>query len=101
MKLKKSLTFNDDVGPACLPDPSFAPEKNGELAVVSGWGTTMEGNSKSLLFYFNPSNAGGGESKWKEDFFFQESCFLETTIFEFHNKVTSLEWLILAKFSGE
>ena len=50
MKLKKSLTFNNDVGPACLPDPSFAPEKTGELAIVSGWGTTMEGKSKLFLF---------------------------------------------------
>ena len=43
LKLKSSLTFNENVQPACLPDPYFTPEDSGEFAVVSGWGTTSEG----------------------------------------------------------
>ena len=43
LKLTSSLTFNENVQPACLPDPSFTPEDTGEFAVVSGWGTTSEG----------------------------------------------------------
>ena len=43
LKLTSSLTFNENVQPACLPDPSFTPEDSGEFAVVSGWGTTSEG----------------------------------------------------------
>jgi len=35
LKLKTSLTFNDYVQPACLPDSSFNPAGNG---VASGWG---------------------------------------------------------------
>jgi len=37
LKLKTPLTFNDKVGPACLPDASFNPEG---IAVASGWGLT-------------------------------------------------------------
>ena len=45
IKLKSPLTFNSRVKPACLPNPSFAPEKNGEVAgIVSGWGRLYEGN---------------------------------------------------------
>ena len=44
LKLKLSLNFNENVQSACLPDPFFAPEESGEYAIVSGWGTTSEGN---------------------------------------------------------
>ena len=45
IKLKSPLTFNRRVKPACLPNPSFAPEKNGKVAaIVSGWGRLYEGN---------------------------------------------------------
>ena len=64
LKLKKSLTFNNDVGPACLPDPSFAPEKTGELAIVSGWGTAMEGKSKLLFFYLNHTQSKDFQAFW-------------------------------------
>ena len=47
LKLKSSLRFNDTVQPACLPQPLFTPEETGELAVVSGWGTTSEGKGHS------------------------------------------------------
>ena len=44
IKLKSRLTFNRRVKPACLPNPSFAPEKNGKVAaIVSGWGRLYEG----------------------------------------------------------
>ena len=49
LKLKSSLTFNEDVQPACLPPPSFMPENTRELAVTSGWGHTSDGNG--LAFY--------------------------------------------------
>ena len=39
LKVKKPLTFNKDVQPACLPEPSFSPE-DGERGIVSGWGRT-------------------------------------------------------------
>ena len=48
LKLKSSLTFNDTVQPACLPHQYFTPEDTGDLAVVSGWGTTSEGNKLAL-----------------------------------------------------
>ena len=43
VKLNSSLTFNENVQPACLPDPSFTPEDSGEFAVVSGWGSNSKG----------------------------------------------------------
>ena len=49
LKLKSSLTFNDTVQPACLPHQYFTPEDTGDLAVVSGWGTTSEGNGIFIL----------------------------------------------------
>ena len=56
----KLNTKNEDlsrVKPACLPNPSFAPEKNGEVAaIVSGWGRLYEGNDHknySLNFYLH------------------------------------------------
>ena len=49
LKLKSPLTFNDNVQPACLPQPSFMPENTRELAVISGWGDTSHGNG--LAFY--------------------------------------------------
>ena len=49
LKLKSSLTFNENVQPACLPQPSFMPENTQELAVTSGWGYTSQGNG--LAFY--------------------------------------------------
>ena len=36
VKLAKSLTFNANVQPACLPAANFFPDK--KPAVVSGWG---------------------------------------------------------------
>ena len=36
VKLAKSLTFNANVQPACLPEANFFPDK--QTAVVSGWG---------------------------------------------------------------
>ena len=54
VKLNSSLTFNENVQPACLPDPSFTPEDSGEFAVVSGWGTTLPTTSQgtyALSFY--------------------------------------------------
>ena len=54
LKLKSSLTFNENVQPACLPDPSFTPEDSGGFAVVSGWGTTLPTTSQgtyALSFY--------------------------------------------------
>ena len=57
IKLKSPLTFNSRVKPACLPNRSFAPEKNGEVAaIVSGWGRLYEGNDNknySLNFYLH------------------------------------------------
>ena len=43
VKLNESLTFNNRVKPACLPDPDFVSE----VAIISGWGNrkTTEGNS--------------------------------------------------------
>ena len=44
LKLKSPLSFNSRVKPACLPDPSFAPEKKaGVESIVSGWGMIKEG----------------------------------------------------------
>ena len=40
VKLNTPLTFNNNVKNACLPESSFAPQSN---AVVSGWGTTVNG----------------------------------------------------------
>ena len=45
LKLKTPLIFNDDVQPACLPHSNFAPEKYGQIGVVSGWGSLSEGIS--------------------------------------------------------
>merc|ERR1711881_36136 len=47
LKLASALTFNDDVGAACLPDASFAPDQTGETCFVSGWGT-LESGANSL-----------------------------------------------------
>ena len=50
LKLISSLTFNDDVYPACLPDPSFAPDTTGQTCFVSGWGAlSFEGPSPETL----------------------------------------------------
>ena len=43
LKLKTALVFNEKVMAACLPEPSFKAEENGGFGVVSGWGTTTEG----------------------------------------------------------
>merc|ERR1719266_1557679 len=43
LKLKSALTFNENVGPACLPDPGYAPETTGQTCFVSGWGTLESG----------------------------------------------------------
>ena len=34
MKLKTPLIFNENVHPACLPDPNFAPDEMGEMAYM-------------------------------------------------------------------
>merc|ERR1719266_1057330 len=43
LKLSSALTFNDNVGPACLPEPDFAPDTTGQTCFVSGWGTLASG----------------------------------------------------------
>jgi len=43
LKLSSALSFNENVGPACLPEPGFAPDSTGETCVVSGWGTLNSG----------------------------------------------------------
>merc|ERR1711981_64396 len=45
LKLSSTLTFNDNVGPACLPDPDHAPDTKGQTCFVSGWGTLSSGGS--------------------------------------------------------
>merc|ERR1719357_1373360 len=45
LKLSSALTFNDDVGAICLPDPDHAPDATGETCFVSGWGTLESGGS--------------------------------------------------------
>ena len=46
VKLKSPLTFNNNVKNACLPESSFAPQSK---AVVSGWGTTINGKYVPIL----------------------------------------------------
>ena len=48
LKLKSALTFNENVGAACLPEPSHAPDATGQTCFVSGWGTLESGT----LSYF-------------------------------------------------
>merc|ERR1739846_75608 len=43
LKLSSALSFNENVGPACLPEAGFAPDSTGETCVVSGWGTLNSG----------------------------------------------------------
>jgi len=43
LKLKSALTFNENVGPACLPEAGYAPETSGQTCFVSGWGTLQSG----------------------------------------------------------
>ena len=38
LKLKSPLKINDQVKPACLPEPKFSPENSGKNAIDSGWG---------------------------------------------------------------
>jgi len=45
LKLKSALTFNENVGAACLPEPSHAPDATGQTCFVSGWGTLESGAS--------------------------------------------------------
>merc|ERR1711962_363386 len=45
LKLKYALTFNDDVGPICLPEPDHAPDATGQTCFVSGWGTLESGGN--------------------------------------------------------
>merc|ERR1712018_979621 len=47
LKLSSALTFNENVGPACLPDSDFAPDTTGQTCFVSGWGT-LESGAQSL-----------------------------------------------------
>ena len=44
LKLSSALSFNENVGAACLPEAGFAPDSTGETCVVSGWGTLNSGN---------------------------------------------------------
>ena len=64
LKLSSPLTFNDHVGPACLPpEIDFYPENVEESVngIVSGWGSVQDSNYNfsSLLDYkikhFNPA----------------------------------------------
>ena len=64
LKLSSPLTFNDHVGPACLPpNQDFYPENIEESVngIVSGWGSVRDSNYNlsSLLDYkikhFNPA----------------------------------------------
>merc|ERR1712203_1234718 len=43
LKLSSALSFNENVGSACLPEAGFAPDSTGETCVVSGWGTLNSG----------------------------------------------------------
>jgi len=43
LKLSSALSFNENVGAACLPEAGFAPDCTGETCVVSGWGTLNSG----------------------------------------------------------
>merc|ERR550539_1564456 len=45
LKLSSALTFNDNVGAACLPEPNHAPDATGQTCFVSGWGTLESGAS--------------------------------------------------------
>merc|ERR1711962_288402 len=45
LKLSSALTFNDDVGKICLPEPDHAPDAIGQTCFVSGWGTLESGGS--------------------------------------------------------
>merc|ERR1712179_833416 len=47
LKLKNALTFNDDVGPICIPEPDHAPDATGQTCFVSGWGTLESGGSST------------------------------------------------------
>ena len=47
LKLASSLTFNDKVKPACLPEPNYAPEFSGMTCFVSGWGSLEQGDYNS------------------------------------------------------
>ena len=43
LKLPFPLNWTKNVQPACLPDVSFTPEENGQMAFISGWGDTKYG----------------------------------------------------------
>jgi len=43
LKLSSALSFNTNVGAACLPEPGFAPDSTGQTCFVSGWGTLNSG----------------------------------------------------------
>merc|ERR1711962_738923 len=45
LKLSSALTFNDNVGRICLPEPDHAPDATGQTCFVSGWGTLESGGS--------------------------------------------------------
>ena len=42
IKLKTPLKFDENVQPACLPDPDLIPEETGNIGFVSGWGSSTE-----------------------------------------------------------
>ena len=42
IKLKKTITFNNDARPVCLPTKDFPPGTN---CYVTGWGDTTEGGN--------------------------------------------------------
>ena len=49
IKLQSPLTYNNRVGPVCLPKFDFA---EGTMCFVKGWGHTMEGGNISQVIYF-------------------------------------------------
>ena len=54
IKLLSPLSFNSNVGPACLPSEDFYPENEGKyIAITSGWGILKE--RKMFLNYDNLS----------------------------------------------
>ncbi|XP_014680136.1 PREDICTED: trypsin-1-like [Priapulus caudatus] len=45
IKLSTAVVFNDYMSPVCLPTGNDSVTYEGELAIVTGWGATIEGES--------------------------------------------------------
>ena len=45
LKLQSDLIFNNNVQPACLPDPSYDPGSVGKTCFASGWGALSSGGN--------------------------------------------------------